>query len=167
MARTSVCGDGRAVNVSDDRSVVVDPKLGRSHGWFGYVQRVFLRTPHQQACHTSDPKHTLVAGWHVATDRLRADSWQPTCPNRQHGFGRLLSIQRDRLKLRSSMNARVVAVSQSPSHTMSKPNGDEIRLIAGLWSRGRRSFRTDSTAPVARRPRSWPAKSAPGPLDSR
>jgi len=34
------------------------------------------------------------------------------------------------------MNARVVAVSQSPSHTMSKPNGDEIRLIAGLGVEG-------------------------------
>ncbi len=30
------------------------------------------------------------------------------------------------------MDGRVVAVSQSPAHTLSKSNGDEIRLVAGL-----------------------------------
>ncbi len=34
------------------------------------------------------------------------------------------------------MNGRVVAVSLSPAHTMSKSNGDEIRLVAGLGVAG-------------------------------
>ena len=63
------------------------------------------------------------------------------------------------------MNGEVISVNCSPTHSLIKPNQEQVRLLAGLGVEGDAHAGTTVKQPDTGRPRPGPAQPATGASD--